>query len=99
MALQITEFSSNPLDSGIRVPVVMLPPLATQNIAVGGASANSASLNAATRIVRLVADQNCRIEIAASPTALSTSLALVAGSVEYFGVPATPAVKIAVIAA
>lgn len=97
MALQITEFNSNYLATGTRLPVANLPPLATQSVAVGATSVASAAFSDNTMMVRLVAAEDCRIVVATAPTALSTSLLLIAGGVEYFGVQ--PSAKIAVIAA
>jgi hypothetical protein len=59
------------------------------------ASAQSAALAATTTLVRLCATQDCRYLIGSNPTALSTSVLLPAGVVEY--VEVTGGYKVAAI--
>lgn len=62
---------------------------ASQDVAVGATSAQSALLPATTRIIRLCATTNCRIRIGTNPTALATDTFLPANAVEYVRIPAT----------
>lgn len=100
MALHIAEFAEGSI-ADVRVfQLAVLPPLAEQNLTVGGTSTQSAALNADTRIVRLCSDVACRVAFGANPTATVTSIPLTAGGVEYMGIPRyTPAMKLAVISA
>lgn len=98
MALQITEFTASVIDNVRMFPVAVFPPISTQSVAVSGASAQSAVLHDATRLVRIVSDENCRIAVAANPTATAASMPMQAGVTEYFGVPGYSGFKIAAIA-
>lgn len=59
-----------------------------QKLAFTGTTAQSAALNTATSVVRLVATQNCHVKIGANPTAVAdgTCMYLVANVPEYVGV-------------
>lgn len=97
--LYITEFSglqTNPNRGEITAAVV--PPLANQTVAIGGASGQSAAVNADTRLVRIVADANCHIAFGPDPVATTSMLRMTADAPEYFQVPMGSAYKIAVIA-
>lgn len=97
--LHISEFVALAPD-GAAFPAVMqlpqLPPVAQQTVTFT-TSTQSSALNASTRFVRVISDADCHIEVGANPTATTSSLKLMSGSAEYFGV--TPGHKIAVIAA
>ena len=99
--LTISEFSDTASNAnGGQRQIVLLPSLTSQIVTIAGVSAQSATLNAATTIVRVATDTACRILTGINPTALAaSSLPLAAGQSEYFGVPAGSALKIAVIAA
>ena len=98
--LTITEFSSLAgNERGGLSPAAQLPAITSQAVTIGASSAQSATLNAATSLIRVATDTDCRILAAANPTALATSLPLAAGQSEYFGVPVGGSLKIAVIAA
>lgn len=97
--LYITEFfgcGSN--ERGGLNPIAMTPSAADQAIAIAGASAQSALLNAATSMVRLTTDANCSVKFGTNPIAAVTTMRLAAGSVEYFGVTPGSMLKVAVIA-
>ena len=99
MPLFITEFStSGSNERGGLSPVAMAPSLVNQTVAIGGASVQSAALNAACTMVRLTTDVNCSVQFGTNPTASATTMRIAAGSAEYFGVPLGGAFKIAVIA-
>ena len=96
MDLHIAGFAEANI-AGVRTyQIAVVPPLAEQSLAM---SETSTAFNATTRLVRLCADEPCRVAFAAAPTATSTSLLLQAGSTEYFGVPISSGYKINVIAA
>jgi len=97
MALQITEFTEQVVNNGRMFPVVVVPAVATQSMAVTAESTASAAFNSATRLVRITADELCRVEFGTDPVVRETSMQLQPGAVEYFGLPAT-GYKLAVIA-
>ena len=96
MALHIAEFAEANIADVRTYQLAVVPPLAEQSLAM---ASSSATFNDSTRLVRLCADEACRVAFAAVPTATSTSLLLQAGSTEYFGVPISSGYKINVIAA
>ncbi len=97
--LYITEFTALPAD-GATFPAIMqlpaLPPVAEQ-VVTFTTTTQSAALNAATRFVRVIADADCHIAAGANPTATTSTMKLIAGTPEYFGV--TPGHKIAAVTA
>jgi hypothetical protein len=70
-------------------------PLATQRVALGASSTQSAAFNASTQLVRITADGACCFLIGADPTALATSSYLPAAGEVWRAV--SPGHKIAVI--
>ena len=98
--LHIAEFTALAPD-GAAFPAVMqlaqMPPVAEQTVAIGGSSAASSALNAATRFVCLTPKADCHIQIGATPTATTSLMPLTSGQAYYFGV--TPGHKVAVIQA
>jgi|SRR5215475_1910389 len=69
---------------------------ASQNVAIGAASAASTALSAETFQIRIAATGNCHFRVGdGAPTALATDSYLPSGVVEYITV--TPGQKIAVI--
>lgn len=80
------------------IPVGEEPALASQSVAIGGASAQSATLNLRTKFVRIHSDVACSIEFGTDPTAVAGSCDFAAGQTEYFGVANASQIKIAVIA-
>lgn len=96
MPVVITEYSDlAAARSGHPVIAGQEPALAVQEVAIGGASAQSNAFNTATAFVRVHADAACRVAFGADPTALAGSTRLPANGTEYFGVK--PEHKIAVI--
>lgn len=78
-------------------PIVGLPPLAEQIVAISGSTTASAAFGANTRIIRLCADSVCSVKVGPpTPSAAATNMRLAANVPEYFGV--TPGYEIAVIA-
>jgi len=90
--LYITEHREPKLYNGQLMPVVHLPPLATQKLANDGTSVASSAFNADTVIIGVRTDSICSIAVSATPgaaTAATTSDArLAANSTEYFHVRA-----------
>lgn len=99
MALQITEFTEGGAGLTQSATLAVLPSTTTQSVAVSGTSTQSAALSATTRMVRIVADENCRIDSGTNPTATASSMPIQAGVTEYFGIPpgSNSNLKIAVI--
>ena len=99
-SLYITEFAGLVRDgangSQSALPVGTLPPLAAQKVTIGATSAQSAALNASTRLVRVHTDAICHIVAGSDPTATTSNARLAADTTEYFAV--TPGHKLAVIA-
>lgn len=82
--LNIVEISrKGPFQQGQAIPIRGLGGT-SQDVAVGGASTDSAAIGAGIGAVRLCADVDCRIAINA--TATSTSARLPADAIEYVGV-------------
>jgi len=93
----ITEFSGTGSASQQMIPAAKLPIVASQTVAIGGASTQSVALQPGTTLVRINVDAPCSIAIGANPTALATSMRMSGGSTEYFVVDGSSALKIAVI--
>lgn len=87
--LYITEFQTTPADPGNPIQTLnaaKLPFVASQVVDFSGSSTNSAPISSSSKFVRVLADADCCIAAGASPTATASSLRLVAGVAEYFGV-------------
>ncbi len=96
MPLDITEYAELARDAmGAMIAAGKEPAVATTQVAIGAASAQSPAFSAATQFVRLHADAACRIEFGVNPTAAATSRRMAAGQTEYFGV--VPGQRVAVI--
>jgi hypothetical protein len=91
----ITEHTAPTLSYGNSLPVAYMPPLATQVVAIGGASVQSAAFNANTRMVAVHTDAICSVEFGSNPTSTANSRRLAANTTEYFEV--SPSQKVAVI--
>lgn len=73
-----------------------LKPGTTQTIAISGSSTPMTNPVAAnTVVVRLVATTNCYVAIAASPTATSANMPLIANVPEYFRIDENQSMKVA----
>lgn len=62
------------------------PRLADQKITIDVTSAQSANLNAKTRVVRLHADAICSVAVGANPTATAAMFRMAAGQTEYMAI-------------
>ena len=92
----ISEYQSLAIDlTGRHCAAGEEPAIASQKIAIGGSSAQSAAFDDTTKIARIHADEVCSIVFGADPTATSAGARLAAGQTEYFGVK--PGHKVAVI--
>lgn len=93
--IYITEHTEPSIFQGNQIPVVRMPPLATQTVAIAATSTLSSAFNTKTRIVSVHTDAVCSIEFDSAPTAAATSKRMAANTTEYFEV--TPGHKVAVI--
>jgi hypothetical protein len=80
---------------GQPLPVVAMPPVAEQTVAIGGSSVQSSAFNAKTKMIAVHTDAICSIAIGNNPTATAVKRRMAANTTEYFEV--TPGHKIAVI--
>jgi hypothetical protein len=86
-SLYIEEFESSGIArAGQSLPAGLQPGLASQKVAIGGTSTQSAAFNTRTRFVRLHTDAICSVEFGASPTADNTNMRMGEGQTEYFSV-------------
>ena len=92
--LYIQEYSEMPRINGQLTLMGKEPAVASQTVAIGGASVQSAPFNANTRFVRIQSDAICGYKFGANPTA-TTASRMIAGAAEYVGV--NPGDKVAVI--
>jgi hypothetical protein len=101
--LFISEFSQLPFVNGHPVNIVEMPPIVTtsQTVAVTSTSAQSSTLSAATRVVRIHLDNGATsgacIRFGSNPVALTTDTRLAVNQTEYFFVIPGTSNKIAAI--
>lgn len=96
MSLHIAHFKQLHQVNGVNAPVPQMPPTASEVLAVGASSVQGAVFADST-MVRLYADEACRIEVGPTPTATASSMPLAAGAEFWCGVRSTH--RIAVIGA
>lgn len=95
--LYITEFAQEGIDAlGQVMPVAKQLPLASQKV-VFSTSAQSATLNANTTLVRLNTDGPCSVLFGTNPTATTSDMRMALDQTEYFAVQANSGLKIAAI--
>lgn len=95
--LYITEFQGTGIDSlGREMQAAKEPSLGTQ-IVDFAASVQSATLNAATTLVRVHTDSTCHVTFGTNPTATTSNRRMVSDQTEYFVVQANSGLKIAAI--
>lgn len=85
-ALYITEYAEAKIIDGRMIPVGVEPPLTVQKVAIGGASAQSAALNAKTKFVELHADAICSYKVGTNPTATANDTRMAANTTKFIGV-------------
>jgi len=73
-------------DMGKTIQVGLEPALASQTVAIGGASAQSVAFNQRTEFVRVHTDVVCSVKFEANPTATTSDARMPAGATEFFGV-------------
>ena len=81
--------TEHPKPSGFQnglMPVALFPPLATQTVSIGGASAQSAAFGTSTRMIGVHTDAICSVEIGTNPTATTSSKRMAANTTEYMEV-------------
>lgn len=91
----VSEHVGPAISAGNLMPVVYMPGLAEQVIAIGGASVQSATFNTKTRMIMVHTDAICSIAVGSNPTATANTFRLAANTTQYFEV--SPTDKIAVI--
>jgi hypothetical protein len=94
--LYVAEFTGISDTAGGGAQIAETTPIVEQTIAIGGASAPSATFAQTTRIIRVHADSICSISIGNAPVATTAKMRMAANQTEYFGVSSGD--KIAVIA-
>ena len=92
--LYIAEFSAGALTATGATPAPSCPPITQQVVSISGSSTQSSAFNAATRLIRVHTDTACFVNIGSDPTSSISTMKMVAGQTEYFGVGA--GMKIAV---
>ncbi len=98
MSLYITEFRNLARDGEeYLIPIPIEPCVAEQKLAITELSVQSATFDAATRIVRIHASEPCHIAVGSNPTASHTNRRLPKDIVEYISIVPESAFKIAVI--
>ena len=85
--LNLTELAAIRLVDGGPAQIGQLPEEAVQEITFS-TSTQSAAFGGSTKLIRVVADADCRIKVGPNPTAVATGLLLKANVIEYFGVAA-----------
>jgi hypothetical protein len=98
MSLSVCEFAVPSILGAVQIPyqAASMPPLASSNVTIGASSAQSPVFGAQTALIRVCADEACRVEVGGTnPTAGATSMYVAAGVPEYFAV--TPGARLAVI--
>lgn len=88
MAVYVTEHPLPRIFTGSPLPVVELPPLATQKLTNGATSVQSSAFNAATRMIGVHTDAIVSIAVGVNPTATTSDKRMAAGMTEYFFVEA-----------
>lgn len=96
--LYVGEFKSVGGSSNFNVAGALVPPIAEQTVAIGGASvACTNAFNDNTMFVRIETDAICSIAWGTNPTATTGNMRLAANQIEYFAVPPGQRYKVAVI--
>jgi len=100
--LYISEFSGSyqsrdTLNQSQIGQMASVPPVAQQNIAIGGSSTPSSAFGTSTSFIRVHTDAICALAFGAAPVAVATAFRMAADQTEYFSVVAGQ--KVAVITA
>jgi hypothetical protein len=83
----VTEYAGQVADRrGISIPTGEEPSLGTLVLDHGAGVANSANLNAKTRLIRVHADAIASVKIGAAAVATTADMRFAAGQTEYFGI-------------
>lgn len=93
----ITEHQRPSVSFGNLMPVPRMPPLASQVVSIGGASAQSDAFSASSHMIGVHTDATCSVEFGVDPTATPSSRRLAANTTEYFEVEAGKSMRLAVI--
>ena len=92
--LYINEYNSVLYD---RAVIPSEPAIATQTVAIGSSSAQSATFTQNTRFVLLSTDAICSVAFGSNPTATSSNIRLPADTLILMSVPQNQAYMVAVI--
>lgn len=95
--LYVTEYNNAAFINGV-IPVAAEPQNAQQTVSIGGAS--GATVNAFqnnTQLIRLHTDAICSVVFGGTPVATSANRRMAANQTEYFSVPLSSGLKVAVI--
>jgi len=93
--LYITEYERVPVAAGGSVAMGAEPAQASQTVAIGGGTTQSAAFGPTTQYIRVHSDAICSIAFGANPTATAVLTRMAANQTEYFHVQ--PGHKVAVI--
>jgi mRNA degradation ribonuclease J1/J2 len=93
--LYITEYERVPIAAGGSIAMGAEPAQASQTVAIGGGTTQSAAFGLTTQYIRAHADAVCSIAFGTNPTATAVLTRLAANQTEYFAVRAGD--KVAVI--
>jgi len=96
--LSVTEFNQLGRDEpGSPMPAGELFLHTSQSVDFTSVSSQSADFQVSTRMIRIVSDADCYIEVSDNPVASPTTILVPAGNVEYFGIRKNRTQKIAVV--
>lgn len=86
MPLTITQYARQAADARGFLPAGEEPNLGTIEVATGGSSTQSATLDPRTRFVMLCADVTCSFAVGSNPTAVVTGPRLPANQLLFIGI-------------
>ena len=98
--LHIEEFTHVTQDgNGHVLQLAQYPAIATQAVTFTATSAQSATFNPGTRLIKIRADANFRYAIGTNPVATATNVPLASGEIQYMGIRPGGGLRIAAITA
>lgn len=84
MAVYVTEHTLPRIFTGNPLPVVELPPLATQKLTNGASQVQSAVFNSQTRMIGVHTDAIISLAVGVNPSATVNDKRMAANTTEYF---------------
>lgn len=97
MPLYITEYVTAGITPRSTIAAGQEPANATQTVAIGAGSVQSATFQPTTTFVRVATDVICSILFGTNPTATAASPRMAANSAEYFAVEPGRSMRVAAI--